>query len=110
MQVSFLTRLDTWILILILLTLMIISIFVGFIAGKKLHTESKADSTILGSLITLLGLILAFTFSMSLNYYNMRREVIVEEANDIGTAILRADLYREADRNNLLLIAYNNVF
>ena len=99
MQVSFLTRFDTWMLILILLTLMIISIFVGFIAGKKLHTESKADSTILGSLITLLGLILAFTFSMSLNYYNMRREVIVEEANDIGTAILRADLYREADRN-----------
>jgi hypothetical protein len=92
-------RIDAWILMLALFALMIISILIGLNAGKKIHKESSIDSTILASLITLLGLILAFTFSMSVNNYNMRREIIVTEANNIGTAVLRADLYPEADRN-----------
>src|SRR5436190_15581501 len=99
MQPSFLLRLDTWQIMLILLALMILSIKVGLITGKKSHKESPADNTILASLFTLLGLLLAFTFSMAINYHGMRRDIIVEEANDIGTAILRADLYRENDRN-----------
>jgi len=99
MQLSFLLRLDTWQIMLVLLALMIISIKIGLIAGKRSHKESQADNTILGSLFTLLGLLLAFTFSMAINYHGMRRDVIIEEANDIGTAILRADLYRESDRN-----------
>jgi hypothetical protein len=41
----------------------------------------------------MLGLLLAFTFGMSNDRYNKRRDLIIEEANDIGTAILRADLY-----------------
>ena len=99
MQPSLLLRLDTWQITLILFGLMMISIIVGLKTGKKFHTESHADNTILGSLFTLLGLLLAFTFSMAINYHGMRRDIIVEEANDIGTAILRADLYRESDRN-----------
>ena len=96
---TFMLRLDAWVLMLILFALMIISILVGLKTGKKIHKESPVDSTILASLITLLGLMLAFTFSMAVNNYNMRREIIIDEANDIGTAILRADLYRDADRN-----------
>jgi hypothetical protein len=92
-------RIDAWVHMLILLALMIISILVGLKAGKKIHKESPSDSTILGSLITLLALMLAFTFSMSVNNYNTRREIVIEEANDISTAILRADLYPETDRN-----------
>jgi hypothetical protein len=99
MQPSFMLRLDAWQLMLILLALMILSIIVGLKAGKKFHKASQVDSTILGSLFTLLGLMLAFTFSMAVNNYNMRREIVIDEANDIGTAILRADLYRDADRN-----------
>ena len=99
MQPSLLLRLDTWQIMLILFGLMIISIIVGLKTGKKFHKQSPADNTILGSLFTLLGLLLAFTFSMAINYHGMRRDIIVEEANDIGTAILRADLYPESDRN-----------
>ncbi|TMI64676.1 MAG: DUF4239 domain-containing protein [Bacteroidetes bacterium] len=99
MQPSFLLRLDTWQIMLILLALMILSIKVGLITGKKSHKESPADNTILASLFTLLGLLLAFTFSMAINYHGMRKDIIIEEANDIGTAILRADLYPESDRN-----------
>jgi hypothetical protein len=101
MEPSIVLRLDTWQLILILLALMIISIMIGLMVGKKFHKESQVDTTILGSLLTLLGLLLAFTFSMAINYHGMRKDVIVQEANDIGTAILRADLYRDNERNLL---------
>ena len=101
MQPSIVLRLDTWQLILILLALMIISIMLGLMVGKKFHKESQVDTTILGSLLTLLGLLLAFTFSMAINYHGMRKDVIIQEANDIGTAILRADLYRDNERNLL---------
>jgi hypothetical protein len=40
----------------------------------------------------LLGLMLAFTFSGAAERFNTRRQLIVEEANAIGTAYLRLDL------------------
>ncbi len=45
-----------------------------------------------GSLFALLGLIVAFTFSGAAARFDQRRALIVEEANDIGTAYLRLDL------------------
>src|SRR5262249_35035668 len=40
----------------------------------------------------LLGLLVAFTFSGAATRFDARRQLIVEEANDIGTAYLRIDL------------------
>ena len=45
-----------------------------------------------GALFALLGLLLAFAFSGSMSRYDGRRELIVQEANAIGTAYLRVDL------------------
>ena len=98
MSFSFLFSLEAWQLMLILLALMIICAYIGLFLGRRRPKESKMDSTILGSLFGLLGLLLAFTFSLSANFFGMRRELIVEESNNISTAILRADLYRESDR------------
>ena len=42
--------------------------------------------------LTLLGLIIGFTFSMALNRYDQRKNYEEEEANAIGTEYLRADL------------------
>jgi hypothetical protein len=44
----------------------------------------------------LLGLLLAFTFSGAASRYDTRRQLVVEEANDIGTAWLRLDLLPQA--------------
>ena len=38
------------------------------------------------------GLLIAFTFSEAASRFDMRRQLIVEETNDIGTAYLRLDL------------------
>jgi len=45
-----------------------------------------------GAVFALLGLLLAFTFSGASSRFDARRELIVEETNDIGTAYLRVDL------------------
>jgi len=45
-----------------------------------------------GAVFGLLGLLIAFTFSSAAARFDARRHLIVEEANDIGTAWLRLDL------------------
>jgi hypothetical protein len=45
-----------------------------------------------GTVFALLGLLLAFTFSGAASRFDARRDLIVEESNDIGTAYLRLDL------------------
>jgi hypothetical protein len=50
-----------------------------------------------GATLTLLGLIIGFTFSMALGRYDQRKNYEEEEANAIGTEYLRADLLPAAD-------------
>lgn len=45
-----------------------------------------------GAIFALLGLLIAFTFSGAAARFDQRRNLIVEEANAIGTAYLRVDL------------------
>ena len=45
-----------------------------------------------GSVFALLGLLIAFTFSGAAARFDARRELIVQETNDIGTAYLRLEL------------------
>lgn len=45
-----------------------------------------------GAIFGLLGLMIAFTFSGAASRFDARRQLVVEEANDIGTAWLRIDL------------------
>lgn len=54
-----------------------------------------------GALLALLGLILAFSFSMATSRFDTRRELVIEEANNIGTVILRTDVYPDSVRTAL---------
>jgi hypothetical protein len=55
--------------------------------------DSREDfNTVLGATLTLLGLIIGFSFSMSISRYDQRKNYEEEEANAIGTEYLRADL------------------
>ncbi len=49
-----------------------------------------------GAVLGLLSLLLAFTFNQSASNYDARRDLVVEEANDIGTALFRAALYPDS--------------
>jgi hypothetical protein len=86
---------------------MIVIMLVFFYAGFRVRKifivrhkkfDGKSFGAAEGSLLGLLALLLSFTFSMSSSKHDYRLKVIVEEANDIGTAILRADLYPDSIR------------
>ena len=49
----------------------------------------------------LLGLLVAFTFSGAATRFDARRHLVIEEANDIGTAYLRLDLLPAEARSQL---------
>jgi hypothetical protein len=51
-----------------------------------------------GALLGLLSLMLAFTFNKSASNYDSRKALLVQEANDIGTALFRTDLYPDSIR------------
>jgi hypothetical protein len=63
--------------------------------------ENKGLSTINGALLGLLALLLGFTFSMSNSRFDNRRSILIEEANAIGTVILRTDVYPDSMRQLL---------
>src|SRR5579864_8287192 len=55
--------------------------------------DTREDfNTVVGATLTLLGLIIGFSFSMAISRYDQRKNYEEEEANAIGTEYLRADL------------------
>jgi hypothetical protein len=58
---------------------------------------SKDFDVVLAATLTLLGLIIGFSFSMAITRYDQRKAYEEEEANAIGTEYLRADLLPAAD-------------
>ncbi len=76
----------------------------GFRAGRyvqaKTDDEVKAmTGSIQGSILGLLALLLGFTFSMSMQRYDARSMAVIDEANTIGTAMLRVKLLPDAYRD-----------
>jgi hypothetical protein len=81
-----------------------VSLFLGMLllleTGRRLairerkgsETEPRGVAAVEGAVFALFGLLLAFTFSGSLERFNKHRELIGEETNAIGTAYLRIDL------------------
>jgi hypothetical protein len=74
-----------------------IAIEVGYRTGRRFQVlaneSTKAQiNTIQASLLGILALLLGFTFSLALQRFDSRSVAIVDEANAIGTAYLRAQL------------------
>jgi len=89
-----------------------LGIFLGMLAmlvlGRRLgarHLVSGAGRPSLGAVegavFGLLGLLMAFTFSGAASRFDGRRQLIVQEANAIGTAYLRLDLLPSPVRDGL---------
>ena len=80
-----------------IVAILFIAAEIGFHLGKwhqrRSHAEEKGlTATYLGSALGLLAFMLAFTFGMAGSHQSSRRALVVEEANAIGTAYLRAQL------------------
>jgi hypothetical protein len=65
---------------------------------RELNDEDRPDfNLVVGATLTLLGLIIGFSFSMALERYDLRKNYEEAEANAIGTEYVRADLLPQAD-------------
>jgi hypothetical protein len=69
---------------------------------RELKEEMLPDfSVVLGATLTLLGLILGFSYSMATARYDLRKAYEEAEANAIGTEYVRADLLGPAEAAQL---------
>ncbi len=89
---------------LALAVLMILAALVGRALGRRSaaraeEATSPGSGLIQSAVLALLGLLLAFSFSQAYERFQHRRELIVAEANAVGTMRLRLDLLPAAERD-----------
>ena len=84
------------VLALLCLVAMWLMAVIGVWVRKRLRIPNEADkdnlTLVVSATLTLLGLIIGFTFSMAATRYDQRRLYEEAEANAIGTEYVRADL------------------
>ena len=61
------------------------------------HEKEAPVGGMVAATLALLAFLLAFTFGLGANLFQMKREVVLDEANAIGTTYLRADFLPEAE-------------
>lgn len=69
----------------------------GDLLRKRAHSFGQGErhdfNTIQAATLTLMGLVIGFSFSMAITRYDQRKALEEAEANAIGTEYLRADLF-----------------
>lgn len=101
------SRITDYPLLVFLLTFLVLwlSAWIGRSALRrpgKPDSQSREDfAVVLPATLTLLGLIIGFTFSMAGGHYDQRRSYEEMEANAIGTEYLRADLLPAAESSKV---------
>ena len=84
----------------------LISFEVGYQISKyaQSHYEGKVDTSqgpMVGGILAMLAFVLAFTFSMAASRFDDRKETVLNEANAINLAYLRADLIAQPYRTEV---------
>ena len=77
---------------------------IGYRIGSRHGPERRKahqgqSGSLQGALLGLLGLLLGFTFAMSVGRYEARKQLVLDEANGIGTTWLRAGFLSEPTRD-----------
>jgi hypothetical protein len=74
---------------------------VGVAHSRAKPEKTKDGSGVQAAVLTLLGLLLGFSFAMAVSRYEARRDLVVQEANSIDTTARRAQLLPEPQAANL---------
>lgn len=101
------------VILLASVALFFLAVEIGFRVGCRgandpKKQESAHTGVVTGSILGLTSFLLAFTFGFASTNYLDRRGIVLEEANALGTAFLRADLLPEEAGNEFRaeLLAY----
>jgi hypothetical protein len=90
---------NTYLVTISAAVLVLLFVEIGFEYGRR-RAEHTGDDLPLGVTLAaafgVVALLLGFSFQLAINRYDARRETLVNEANAIGTTILRTRLFDEA--------------
>jgi hypothetical protein len=89
-----------WGLFVAILAVLLLSVECGYRLGKFRRSRHELEKeapvgTMVGATLGLLAFILAFTFGLAAARFDTRRQVLLDEANAIGTTYLRAGMLPE---------------
>jgi len=104
MMKEFIYHQNSILIALVLFIFMLIAIEAGYRIGLKTNNNAsyKAQvNAVQSSLLGLLALIIAFTFSIAIQRFDSRSDAVVDEANAIGTTYLRIELLPISMRSNI---------
>src|SRR5215467_7071000 len=101
----------SWLVFVFSFLAMTLAASIGALVSRRrpVQIEAREDfGIILAATLTLLGLVIGFSFSMALSRYDQRKNYEEAEANAIGTEYMRADLLPapDATRIRTLLARY----
>lgn len=98
-------RLPEWAVALALVAGMLATVELAWRYGQhdrdRFGATEEDNASLSGASLGLLALLLAFTYSVASNHYDLRKQLLLKEANEIGTAFLRADLSPAPQRTEL---------
>lgn len=103
-----------WLMAISLFVFMALAIELGYRTGIKFRIGDDQDrkeqvNAIAQGLVVLLSLLLSFTLTMAVSRYDHRRELIVREADAIGTTYLRAATLGQPYQGNVEQLLRNYV-
>jgi hypothetical protein len=101
---TILIEVDSWVMAVVLALAMLTAWGLGRHFGRRASKTGRgAEGGKLNDAISaLLGLLLAFTFSMALGKHDQRRQMVVTDSNAIGDFYTCASLVKEPTRGKLL--------
>ncbi len=99
----------------LVLTLSLLVLWLSTRIGASLHKKRRvleADeredlNVVMSAALTLLGLIIGFSFSLAISRYDQRKNLEEAEANAIGTEYIRADFLSPAEAANVRVLLKN---
>jgi len=95
-----------WIVFVVLVILLVglseLAWRIGIARGRKKSDADKDSGIVRSAVLALLGLLLGFSFAVAASRHGARRELLVEEANSIGTTARRAELLPEPHAGNVV--------
>ena len=106
--------LPLWVIFIASVIVIVSSSEVGFLLGKRHSGKGStgrkiSTGPVVASSLGLMAFMLAFTFGAVASRFDDRKDLVLEEANAIGTAFLRADLLPRIERDRMQKLLYDYI-
>ncbi len=102
MKLDLLDVFPIWVTTLLIAALLLGACELGYQRARHTDYDKSDEGHVLSAMLALLGLLVGFTFSISVNRQEQRRLLVVDEANALETEYLRAQMLPEPYRSRLV--------